>query len=438
MTAVPALFGPKGVTLLPEFQPPIMNQNIQKSLPNFFAAGISYEKADAAVRGSYAINEEAYARLLQKAQTRQLSEVFVLSTCNRTEIFGFAPDAEELIGLLCEETGGSPELFHQLAYVYSGKSAVRHLYRVAAGLDSQILGDYEIISQVKNAARFAKAHHMLGTFTERLINSVLQVSKQIKNTTQLSAGTVSVAFAAVQYLKEVPDIEAKKILLIGTGKIGRNACKNLMSYFGAGHITLINRTEETAVAFARQHGVTTAPYAELPAAVREADVILVATNAPRPTVVRSYFSGEKPQVVLDLSIPRNVDQKVSEVPGIRVIDVDELSKVQDTTLAVRRQEVPKALAIIEDQMQDFLYWYQMRKHAVLLQAVKHKMTEIHQKEVKNQKAGANFDPDDVDEISSRIIQKMINMFASKLRQANGQADQYLQVLGEIFETPVKE
>src|SRR5690606_29195771 len=122
----------------------------------------------------------------------------------------------------------------------------------------------------------------------RLINSVLQVSKQIKNTTQLSAGTVSVAFAAVQYLKEVPDIEAKKILLIGTGKIGRNACKNLMSYFGAGHITLINRTEETAVAFARQHGVTTAPYAELPAAVREADVILVATNAPRPTVVRSY------------------------------------------------------------------------------------------------------------------------------------------------------
>jgi glutamyl-tRNA reductase len=167
-------------------------------------------------------------------------------------------------------------------------------------------------------------------------------------------------------------------------------------------------------------------------------VILVATNAPHPTVLRSHFSGEKPQVVLDLSIPRNVDPEVSGIPGIRVIDVDELSKVQDITLAARRQEVPKALAIIEDQMQDFLYWYQMRKHAVLLQAVKKKMTEIHKKEVKNQKAGTNFDHEDVDEISSRIIQKMINMFASKLRQANGQADHYLQVLSEIFETPVKE
>jgi glutamyl-tRNA reductase len=415
-----------------------MDQVIQKSLSRFFLAGISYEKADSAIRGLYAVNENSYAAILEKAHAANIPELFILSTCNRTEIYGFAHDAGQLIGLLCDELKGDPELFRKLAYQYQGNDAVRHLYRVAAGLDSQILGDYEIISQVKSAARFAREHQSLGTFTERLINSVLQVSKQIKNETLLSAGTVSVAFAAVQFLKDIPDIKSKRILLLGTGKIGRNTCKNMMSYFGAGRITLINRTLESATAFAETHGLQYAPYDTLPEHLNEADIILVATNAAEPTVKKSHFTKDTPHIIIDLSVPRNVSEGVKSLPAVRVIDVDELSGVQDKTLASRREEIPKALAIIEEQMQDFLYWYQMRKHAVVLQAVKQKMEQIHLNEIKNQKIDAASGREKMDEVSSRIIQKMINVFAGKLRHANGQADNYLQVLSEIFEIPAKE
>lgn len=415
-----------------------MDQVNQKSLSHFLIAGISYEKADSSIRGLYAVDEGHYAQILKNARERGISELFLISTCNRTEIYGFAKDVSELIGLLCEQTKGEEAVFKQLAYVYQGTDAVRHLYRVAAGLDSQILGDYEIVSQVKTMARFAKNHGMLGTFTERLINSVLQVSKQVKNETRLSAGTVSVAFAAVQFLKRIPDVRSKKILLVGTGKIGRNTCKNLISYLGAEQITLINRTMETARDFADLHGLPCVPFSALPGELDQADIILVATNAGTPTVLASHFTRQVPRLILDLSIPENVSEAVKALEGTEVINVDTLSRIQDETLSSRRAEIPKAESIIEEQMQDFLYWHQMRKHAVLLHAVKRKMEEIHTNEIRHQKLSDSLGREDLDEVSSRIIQKMVNMFAGKLRRANGQTEHYLEVLSEIFETPVKE
>lgn len=415
-----------------------MDQVAEKSLSHFYIAGISYEKADSSIRSRYAVDEAHYAAILEGARKRGITELFLISTCNRTEIYGFARDASELITLLCAETKGDPAQFTELAYIFRGEAAVRHLYRVAAGLESQILGDYEIISQVKTMARFAKTKGFLGTFTERLINSVLQVSKQIKNETRLSAGTVSVAFAAIQFLRTLPAVSEKNMLLVGTGKIGRNTCKNLISYLGASRITLTNRTLETARDFAETHGLEHVPFKALPAALDAADIILVATNAEEPTIRARHFTRARPRIILDLSIPENVADDVKSLEDTRVINVDDLSLIQDETLSQRRAEVPKAESIIEEQMQDFLYWYRMRKHAVLLHAVKRKMEQIHTNEIRHQKTAGPLGPEDLDEVSSRIIQKMVKLFAGKLRQANGHTESYLQVLSDIFETPVKD
>lgn len=415
-----------------------MNQDTQKSLSNFLLVGLSYEKADSATRSMFAVNDKAYSSIIEHARAQGISELLVLSTCNRTELYGFAGSAEELISVLCKPAKGDEETFRRLAYVHRGKDAVKHLYRVAAGLDSQILGDYEIISQVKNAARFAREHGSLGTFTERLVNSVLQVSKQIKNETQLSSGTVSVAFAAVQYLKNIPDIGKKNILLYGMGKIGKNTCKNLISYFKAEKITLINRTPQKVKAFAEANHLAHAPLTQLKERLNKADIILVATNAEKPTVRKSYFAEDGNKIILDLSVPHNVEESVKSLPGIKVVNVDELSRVQDTTLDRRKKEVPKALDIIDEQMQDFLYWHKMRKHAVVLQAVKKRLEQIHSNEIKGMKRTTAPQDDNLHIVSSRIIQKMVNVFAGKLRQANGESDNYLQVLSEIFEVPLSE
>ncbi|WP_111599437.1 glutamyl-tRNA reductase [Chitinophaga skermanii] len=416
-----------------------MQVNQPKNISNFHIVGINYKKTDAAIRSSFAINQAQYTAILDEGKQTQLDDLFILSTCNRTEVYGFADTPGQFIELIDKHTCGNIELFQQLAYVKSGEEAVRHLYHVGTGLDSQILGDYEIVGQIKNAAKFAKSQGCVGTFTERLVNSVLQVSKLIKNETALSAGTVSVAFAAVRLLQsKVCDIANKKIVLLGVGKIGRNTCKNMMQYLGTKNITLINRTISVAEEFANCNGLQCAPIENLGQTLHDADIVLVATNAPHPTITRSMLEHAGPKLIVDLSIPFNVATDVKELSHIEVVNVDELSKVQDETLQMRQHEVPKALEIIGEHMDEFLYWNKMRKHAVVLKAVKDKLTEIHTREILQQKNGAEYKLEDMEAVSSRIIQKMINLMAGTVRKETEKSDLYISMINDIFDTGVNQ
>ena len=265
-------------------------------IEQFHIVGINYKKTDTAIRGQFALNNEGYANLLMKAQGQGLNSLFVVSTCNRTEIYGIAPSADLLTDLLCSETEGDVDTFQSLAYHKKGKEAIEHYFHVACGLDSQILGDYEIVGQIKQAVKFAKAHNCINAFLERLSNTAFQTSKAIKNQTSLSGGTVSVAFAAIQFLKlHCSDIHLKKFVLIGTGKIGHNTCKNLIDYLGARDITLINRSQEKAALIADELGLKTAAFDELQTRADQADIVVVATNAPHPILFRQDLrsSGKK-------------------------------------------------------------------------------------------------------------------------------------------------
>ncbi|MEJ7679608.1 MAG: hypothetical protein WKG06_17455 [Segetibacter sp.] len=203
----------------------------ENSISKFFLAGINYKKTEAVVRGQFAINNDQYANILNIAPSLGLFELFILSTCNRTEIYGSADNPSQLINILCTQTTGTKEIFSELCYVKQGDDAIQHFFEVGAGLGSQILGDYEIIGQIKLAVKFAKERGFVSAFSERLVNSVIQSTKVVKNQTALSGGTVSVSFAAVQYIKKnVSKIGSKNILLLGVGKIGRNTCKNLVDY----------------------------------------------------------------------------------------------------------------------------------------------------------------------------------------------------------------
>lgn len=179
-----------------------MSIAVTNNISKFCMAGVNYKKTDAVVRGRYAVNNEQYCQILSQAALYGVKELFVLSTCNRTEIYGFAEDVFLLIQLLCACTLGDKATFQSLAYTRNGVDAVEHLYHVAAGLDSQILGDYEIVGQIRQSVKFSRQHNHIGTHLDRLVNSVLQCSKVIKKTTSISSGIVSVSFAGVQYIKQ--------------------------------------------------------------------------------------------------------------------------------------------------------------------------------------------------------------------------------------------
>jgi glutamyl-tRNA reductase len=181
-----------------------MNRYLNTELSNFFVAGIKYKKTDTEIRGSFAIELEQYVRLLNISLQQEVRDLlFYLH--NRTEIYGITESAEQLMNLLCTETKGTVDTFRALSYQRNGVDAVRHLFDVGAGLDSQILGDYEIVGQLRKAMKFAKERGFIHSFLDRTLNQVLQSSKEIKNNTSLSDGTVSVAFAAVQYIGKNPD-----------------------------------------------------------------------------------------------------------------------------------------------------------------------------------------------------------------------------------------
>jgi glutamyl-tRNA reductase len=359
-----------------------------------------------------------------------VSEFFVLSTCNRTEIYGLAHQVSNLTHLLCSETAGTEETFNKLAYIKKGHAAVEHLFSVAAGLDSQILGDYEIVGQIKQAARVAKEHGFIGTFLERLINCVLQSSKAVKSQTQLSGGTVSVSFAAIQFLKtQVADVEDKNILVLGTGKIGRNTCKNLVDYLGTRNITLINRTEERAEELARELCLQTAPYETLQQQVNQADIIIVATNAAEPVITKASIQQGSKKVLIDLSIPNNIEPSVKELPGITLVNVDDLSTINDETLQKRQAEVPKAQAIICGHIAEFTAWHGMRKHVPVLKAVKEKLHSMHNCAL-FQSAYANASRQEC--VQPESIQKVINNMAVKMRQQHQPGCNYIEAINDFI------
>jgi len=397
------------------------------NISQFYIAGINYKKSDASVRGHFAINTDQYANILQKASQFGLNELFILSTCNRTEIYGFAANADELINLLCSETIGDASTFKNSAYIKKGLPAINHLFCVGAGLDSQILGDYEIVGQLKTAVKFAKEFGFVGAFTERLINSVLQSSKQIKNNTELSGGTVSVSFAAVQYIKnKVEHAYRKKILLLGVGKIGRNTCKNLVDYLDTKNITLINRSPEKAETLAAELGLRSASIENIDQEIREADIILAATNAVEPIIKKSHLKNGNNKLIIDLSIPYNVEAAAQLLPNVVLVNVDELSKLKDETLQKRTAEIPKAKAIIAELMTEFAEWCEMRKHVPMLKDLKLKLKQIHGHPLYF--SNASHCPKTLE----LKIQRVLNETAGKVKVENQKGCQYIAAINDFI------
>lgn len=400
----------------------------------FFIAGINYKKTDAGIRGQFAVSNNQYLALTQKAKAFGINEFFVLSTCNRTEIYGVAQSADELIDLLCSETTGNRQDFDKLAYVKTGMAAVEHLFEVAAGLDSQILGDYEIVGQIKQATRIAKENGFINTFMDRLLNSVLQSSKAIKSNTQLSGGTVSVSFAAIQFLKEqLSNFSNKKILVLGTGKIGGNTCKNLVDYLGTRNITLVNRTEDKAKQLAVELGLQTAPYTQLDEQVSQADIIIVATNAATPVITKEGLQGCGQKILVDLSIPNNIDPAAKELPQITLVNVDGLSTINDKTLQKRQAEVPKAKAILQQHIDEFTAWHGMRRHVPVLKAVKAKLQYMENCSLfQSAYSAASVTVDD----TSVTIQKVINTMAVKMRNQMQPGCNYIEAINDFITSRV--
>ena len=401
-------------------------------LTSFYVIGISYREADLYTRGRFSLSKEQRLTILDKAKTLKIKEIFISSTCNRTEIYAIVNNPSILIDLLCENSNGDLKTFENLGYVLKNSEAVNHIFKVGTGLDSQILGDFEIIGQLKSSVNQSKQRNLIGNFTERLMNCVIQASKRIKTETKISSGATSMAYAAVQFIiNEIDDVSNKNLLLIGTGKIGRNTCENLVKHTENKKITVINRSIEKAATLGHKFDVLVKDFSEIYSEINKADIIVLATGAEEPLIKNSLLENKRNLLIVDLTIPSNI-QIDESLKNIRIVNLDDLAKVTHNTLSERRRHVPKAQEIIEEIKQEFIQWVYDRRYAPALKALKDKLIKQQDAEMglrKRKNGVAVHGPSH----SYEMINKITGQFAFYLKENPSKANDAMNIFNEVFQ-----
>jgi glutamyl-tRNA reductase len=323
--------------------------------------GVNYHKTPLEIRNKFAFSHGTIQQIYEETTGYIEDEFFILSTCNRTEIYTTTNDPQRLRRIFLEYAGVTEEQVNEYTFIKEGDEAIRHLFMVASGIDSQILGDYEIVRQLKNAFGLAKENNKVSGLMEKVVSESLKASKQIRATTNISDGTTSVSYAVVKLLRqEAAPGTPQNICLMGLGKIGALTLKNLNHYMPEHSLTLINRDLSKAETFAADYGVKYARPEQHRDVLATSDVLIVATGADHPLVTREQIEGSSIKLVFDLSVPSNVSADVREIEGLKFYNIDELSKIVDETIENRKKQIPLALQIIEDNIEEYKEWKKRR------------------------------------------------------------------------------
>ncbi|KIA90188.1 MULTISPECIES: glutamyl-tRNA reductase [Kaistella] len=412
-----------------------MNQdfNIHKTA-NFAVLSISFEKADAETRGKFSFFDENIKNFVNEIHGQSLGDAFVVSTCNRTEIYTTTQNYLLIAELYCKIIGVSLTDFMKYVNVLKREEALNHLFRVAAGLESQIIGDFEIIGQIKNAYyRFKKEKQNSNPFLERAINSAIQISKRIKNETGISNGAASVSYAAVHYiLKNQTQISDKNILLLGVGEIGQNTVENLVKHVYKPRVKIANRSLAKAEKIAEKYKIPHIEFDNFQEELSKTDILIVATGAQHPIINKSHFPNGKETLVIDLSIPNNVEKNITENTNVSLVDVDQLSLHISETMIQRQKEIPKAEEIIKEMTKDFLEWEKKRKMAPNIHHFKAVLKNMERNEMHNiHKKHSYVEVDDM-KLSDKMIQKITNRFAKYIIDNPWKAEEISKLMHEIL------
>ena len=327
---------------------------IISSTENIVVAGVNFKTAELLSRSRFAFNSEACRDAY--AATNQLC--FILSTCNRTEIYAWTTDVDAIKEILRYQGQCSREQLNEIVYVKKGVDAIDHFFRVAAGLESQIVGDYDIVSQIKTAFRGAKDARRANGILEKMFNFAMQASKEVKNETSFSDGTLSVPYAVVKQLMGRTDI--RTITVAGAGETGELMIKYIRNYLPYCTIRLVNRDEEKLHSIGSRYDVLQFPIAALAQSLETSDVLIVTTNAETPIVDREHI-GENVKMIFDLSVPRNVSPRVYRMNTVPVLDVDAISESIHDTRNNRSSEIPKVENILARYSSQFGDWMKRRE-----------------------------------------------------------------------------
>jgi glutamyl-tRNA reductase len=385
------------------------------------ALGTNHTTAPADIRDALFMDSEEVAQFLRRLRTpaESTSELVVLSTCNRTELYAATTNAAaterelratvtELKGVDCLENG-------DYSFCHSGKSAALHLLRVASGLESLMVGEPQILGQVKDALTVAEDNKAPGALLTRLFNTAVHTGKRARSETVIGRGAVSVAYAAVVMARKVfADLSKHKVLVLGAGETGKLAAKHFHDEKPA-KLTVMNRTFKRAARLAEDLDGDARPFEELSEALVEADVVVSATASPEPVITTEHMEsavkarGRRSVVLVDIASPRDIDPAVSRLANVFLYDMDALESVVKQNRAARVKEIPKVERIVDDELNRFCEWVHTLEVVPVVRALRRTFLEIGEREtLKQAKRFHRTDREALKKYTQALINKLLH------------------------------
>ena len=414
-----------------------------------FAAGLSHKNAPVALREQLAMDDDKLRELLRDAVGHgTVREAVMLSTCNRVEVYGVAeaPGAARtaLFAALCRQRGIPPTSVEPLLYTHEEEDAVRHTFRVAASLDSMMIGEPQILGQVKDAFALAQSCETVGPARHTLFTQAFAVAKRVRTETEIARHAVSVSFAAVELAKKIfAGLTGRAVLLLGAGQMGELAAKHLVEQ-GAFPIYVVNRTWSRAQEMARALSGTAMPFDELTEALGVVDIVVTSTGAATPIVTRAMVAramqgrGARPLFFIDIAVPRDVEPGVQALEGVYCYDIDDLKQVVDANIRERLREAQRAEALVEREVAKFKARLGDVEVIPTIVSLRERLEEIGRGEVRKTLARL---PDATPEtraaieaLSAAIVNKVLHAPITKLRESSraGSHRSWLEVVHELF------
>jgi glutamyl-tRNA reductase len=403
--------------------------------------GLSHKSAPVAVREQVALNGDVLKDALAGLAGRPgVAEAMVVSTCNRVECYVYGESLEEARRFFLERTaeaGGH-------LYERSGRDAIRHLFRVAASLDSMVVGEPQILGQVKEAYGLAASAETAGTFVSRLCNRAFATAKRVRNETEIARGAGSVSQVAVELVEKIfGDLRGRAVLLVGAGKMGALSAKALRD-LGADRILVTNRSPERARALAVEIGASAEPWESLTSLLALADVVIVSTGAPTYVITQELaehvMKARRGRSIcyIDLAVPRNVDPTCGQQDNVYAYDIDDLQKVVVQTHAARAEEAIRAEAIVESEVMAFAQERETRAALPVLAELRRRAEQIARAEAERTLSHLGGKLDDkgrksVEAMAQAIVNKLLHGPTARLKEAAASGDSDLPgAAAELF------
>lgn len=406
-------------------------------------AGISHHTAPVDVRERFALGSDEGDRML-RSLVEYVPHGAVLATCNRTEIYTTVRNAEigalHLQRFLSDWSHMPPEEVVPYLYSASHDKAARHLFRVAAGLDSMILGEEQILGQVRDAMQVAQAQNSLDPALYTLFRHALRAGKAARTQTAIARNATSVSAAAVALAREVlGDLSSCRVLVISAGEAGKLAVRSLVDS-GVAEITVTNRSYRRAAALAAQLGGQVAPFEHLRQSLALSDIVVSSTGAPGYVLTLADVSatlgqrGGRPLLLVDIAVPRDIDPAAGDLPGVILRNIDDLQRLADANLDGRRQEIDKVESIVDHEVQRFVDWWTRRDVIPTVAALRNRAEDIRRTEVERTLARLTLSDVErarIDAMTSAIVKKLLHHPLTYLK-ANPDEQGYVEALRTLF------